>query len=431
MSQFPPAQYNLEELMHRNNVQLKGRGKVEKTLEQAPPMIEGNHDADISTFSIDTDDSNSGANTRTVSGSSSANTNNTPQYGQALVWKSDRVKAQDEFHRVRARVKPIAPEMFKEKAYPSNEPADIMPRKTTEWIDFKSQATKDRLGEVTKSLDQMQSQLRAADNMNKDGISKEKRTILPVFGDEPGQKKIADPLSTVLSQPTIWSSNAAKAPQSNWPTQAELLEYGDQRGYDQFGNRANRSLPPPRVPAAHSEMSFQEQNFVGAHPMDQTGPYYFNQQGNLADPTPEDVQKANDDMDNDPMFEAQAMQWLGSDLMDHVGRFKKPKVPNWQEKQRRQMAQMNGVASGGALGNVSGADQLLEKAEQMSKEETLIRQLAAKNGVPAMLSWKYIGRDPFNARVCVFVDKAGRMKRYDVGAGWLDDNGKPVSERKS
>ncbi|KPI40648.1 uncharacterized protein AB675_10674 [Cyphellophora attinorum] len=419
MSALPPAEYNLQELLIRNNPQLKGTAKADKSVRghETPVAWDSvEQDGEDSLLSVDTEESNSGANTTIVPDASSA-TSNTPQYGQALVWKSERVKAQEEYQRVRSRVKPIAPEMFKKQAYPSGQPAGVFPQNTTEWMEFKSDGTRARLNEVTLSLDQMQAQLNAASNMNRDGIGKEKRVILPAFGNGPGQKSLADEFSTVLSQPSIWSSNAADAPQSDWPSQAELLEHGDQRGYDQFGNRVNRSLPPPRVPATHSEMSFQEQNFVRAHPLDQVGPYYYNQEGRLANPHPDAVEEANDKMNNDPIFEANAMHFLGSALMDEIGRYKRPKVPDWQEKERRQKAELYSTAYGANFGPRPG---VFDSIEAMTEQETRVRRHAAANGVPALLSWRYHGPDIFDPNVSVFVEPDGTMKRYDHLVGWVD-----------
>ena len=73
---------------------------------------------------------------RVVSGSSSGNSTVVPQYGQALVWKSERAKASDELKRTKARVKPIAPELFNDHAYPTSGPANIFPRNTSEWMNY-------------------------------------------------------------------------------------------------------------------------------------------------------------------------------------------------------------------------------------------------------------------------------------------------------
>ncbi|KAJ4524937.1 hypothetical protein HRR75_000528 [Exophiala dermatitidis] len=60
---------------------------------------------------------------------------------------------------------------------------------------------------------------------------------------------------------------------------------------------------------------------------DQTGPIFCN------GPRPDEIHSNNAEMDNDPEFEAQGNFYLGSELMEELGEWKPPYVPEWQQEQ--------------------------------------------------------------------------------------------------
>ena len=271
-----------------------------------------------------------------------------------------------------------------------------------------SELAEDRLKDVTKSLGQMQSQLAAAGNMAADGIPREQRVLKPAFGTGPGQKNMPDIFGSVLSQPTIWSTNGAATSPAAWPTQAEFAAYGDNRPTNQFGARVDRALPPPRFPAPPG-LVHPGQNILPAFPMDQTGGLYRTAEGIVRRPYCDEVEAANKEMDEDPEFEAQAMHFLGADLMAEIGRSqKKSAVPSRGGNTRRRAG---GAGAGGAA--------------TMSEEEAFARQHAAAAGVPVPPGYTYVRRDPFNPNGVIFADERNIVRLYSFEEGWV-----PKKEQK-
>ncbi|ETN37965.1 uncharacterized protein HMPREF1541_07588 [Cyphellophora europaea CBS 101466] len=260
-----------------------------------------------------------------------------PVYGHALTWKSKNTKAKDDYTRVRRNVRTVAPEQFVEKARPSNARADIFPRTVSEWQSFRADSVADRLKELQIDTQKLSDRVTATQNMEKDGIPREKRVPKSVFGGANG-KVFNNGLGPCLMQPTVFSDEHMRSARykADWPTQAEMLEDGDQRENHQVQTRAGRFLPAPRVPHDPNEpyISFKERAVIPQFPMDQTGPIYRNALGEIMDPFPAEVERENEIMNNDPTFEANALQYLGSDLMDEIGHYQPPFVPPWQSAQR-------------------------------------------------------------------------------------------------
>jgi hypothetical protein len=263
-----------------------------------------------------------------------------PVYGHALTWKSDTVRAKDEYNRVKRHVRTVAPEQFVDRAKPSMEPANIFPRDVKEWQAFKSDSVVDRMSDLAKDMKKMGEMVKATENMAKDGVPQAKRVPKAYFG--PKGKVFDDGLGPVLAQPSIWSEEYMKSdvPKAAWPSRAEMLEDGDSRENGQVRVRTGRHLPLPRFPQDPNEpyVSFKDRPAIPQYPLDQVGPIYRDSNGVAQEPTPAEIDAANEEMNNDPMFEAMALPLLGSDLMDEIGRWKKPVVPTWQERQRQAQA---------------------------------------------------------------------------------------------
>jgi hypothetical protein len=245
----------------------------------------------------------------------------TPHYGQALVWKSATVKNQEEYVRIRRHVRAIAPELFKDSARPTNERANIIPQTPTEWATFKWASVKAEVEDLEDNITKMSDQINSAEKLKTGGVPQEKRVPQSAFANKTGPTKFQDGRSAVLAQPSIWSGDHVHAdvPRAEWPSRAELLWHGDNRTHDASGKRLERSLPPPRVPAAKPDQSFSERLRIIPHALDQVGNLTANASECILKRTQQQIDAANHEMDNDAEFAAQAMHFLGGDLMSAIG----------------------------------------------------------------------------------------------------------------
>jgi hypothetical protein len=250
-------------------------------------------------------------------------------------WKSKDKQNEEEYQRIRKQVRHIAPEMFKDRGEPFGESCEIFPRSVAQWKAFKYDIyglRADELGDNAQKISDM------ADALKK--VPKEKRLIKSAFGE--GSQALKDGRGLLLSQPTIWSlahETSVGSQQAPWPTQAELLWYGDSRGYYFDGSRADRSLPRPRQPAIPG-ISFHDMPLVQQSAMDRPGPFFE------GGPHSVEIQDANAEMNDDVSVEWEGRVLLGAGLMEDTGEWQYPYVPVWRPAQdagdiSTQMAQMS------------------------------------------------------------------------------------------
>ncbi|EHY60810.1 hypothetical protein HRR83_000576 [Exophiala dermatitidis] len=243
-----------------------------------------------------------------------------PSHTSSITWKSKAVKEKEEFERVKQRVRHFAPEQFRAKAKPGHAPSEIFPQNVGEWITHKKEMLAMAEAEKQKNCDLLKAQILAQEK-----IPKHQRKLKPVFGKD--GKVFTNGLSPVLGLPTIWSAEYKGEP-APWPTVGEMQWNGDSRECVLARTKCGRFLPPPRVPAEpKSSVPFQDLPYKRQLPLDQTGPIFCN------GPRPDEIHSNNAEMDNDPEFEAQGNFYLGSELMEELGEWKPPYVPEWQQEQ--------------------------------------------------------------------------------------------------
>ncbi|KAK4947632.1 hypothetical protein LTR10_013578 [Elasticomyces elasticus] len=241
-----------------------------------------------------------------------------PSHTASTTWKSNNVKEQEEFDRVKQRVKHIAPEQFKAHAKPGKGPSGIFPQNVTEWTQHKKEILALAQAEQQKNLELLKGQI-----SSRAKIPKHQRKIKSVFGVD--GKIFKDGRSPVLAMPSIWSAEYQQTT-ADWPTVAELKWNGDSRECKLARTKCGRYLPPPRDPSDES-LTWHDQPFLRARSLDQTGPVY------TAGPRPDEVYEANDDMNNDPAFEKLGNLFLGADLMQELGEWRPVCVPTWWQEQ--------------------------------------------------------------------------------------------------
>ena len=143
------------------------------------------------------------------------------RHSQALTWKIKGYKEQElEYKAIRKSVKPIAPSLFLPGAG-----ADLFPQDAHEWVDFKWSLFGGLALELNENAEKTKAMMEALLS-----IPKNKRQIKSVFAKD--GKKFGDGLSPVLARGTVFSPEFVESGQADevgWPSQAELLEYGDNR----------------------------------------------------------------------------------------------------------------------------------------------------------------------------------------------------------
>ena len=230
------------------------------------------------------------------------------RHSQTLTWKAKgRKEAEDEYRMIRRQVKHIAPSSFND-----DEGYDIFPQNSQQWSYFKHDLYGMRADELEDNATKTKAMIEALQK-----IPKEKRKIESVF--EEDNKELHDGRSTVLAQWTVFSPEHVKSGAGDevmWPTQAEMLEYGDNRENANVRTRCGRYLPPPRKVGLAGE-SFLKKQTVDSYPLDQAGPIFPN------GPSYAEMGPANFDMDNDETFEEEAREVLDNGVLKEVG------LPNW------------------------------------------------------------------------------------------------------
>ena len=225
---------------------------------------------------------------------------------QSQTWKSEEAKQRDQFDRAKILLQYFAPEQFKNRAKPANEPANIVPQTFLQYqIHIK--------------------ELEAEKMLNKIAMleAKKKRTNLEPVGTAFNGKVFKSGRSSVLSQLTIWSNNfqpTKEHPQIAWPDHDQLREDGEKRENKFAPTRCGRFLPALRYPDTGV--------FMPQYHLDQVGP--LRSQG----PSPAVCMQENEAMDLDEAFEAKGVECLGNDLMAEVGHQQPRFVPEWLARQR-------------------------------------------------------------------------------------------------
>lgn len=239
-----------------------------------------------------------------------------PSHTSSVTWKSQAVKEKEEYERVKQRVRHFAPEQFKTNARPGRGPSEISPQNVCEWIAHKKEMLAMAEAERQKDCKLLKALIEAQTK-----IPKHQRKLKSAFGK--GGKIFKDGVSPVLALPTIWS---AEYPEkiANWPGSGELQWNGDSRQNVLAKTKCGRFLPPPRAPASPSQ-PFQEQPFLRQLPFDQTGPIFS------TGPRPDEVQINNANMNEDPEFEALGIHYLGAELMQEIGEWRRSFVSAWRQ----------------------------------------------------------------------------------------------------
>ncbi|EXJ69526.1 uncharacterized protein A1O5_07562 [Cladophialophora psammophila CBS 110553] len=233
----------------------------------------------------------------------------------SVTWKSQAVKDKEEYERVKQRVRHFVPEHFKANAKLGGRPSEIFPQTVAEWLIHKKEILALAEAEQKKNCEMLKAQIEARPK-----IEKSQRKIKSVFGES--GKIFNDGLSPVLGFPTIWSAEYL-GQVARWPSKGEMQWNGDNRQSMLAKTKCGRFLPPPRAPADPSA-PFREPAFLRQLPFDEAGPIF------CMGPRPDEIYVNNVDMDQDPQFEALGNVFLGAKLMQEVGEWRPPLVPEWQ-----------------------------------------------------------------------------------------------------
>ena len=241
-----------------------------------------------------------------------------PSHTASTTWKSNNIKEQEEFERIKQRVKHIAPEHFKPNAKPGRGPSEIFPQNPTEWTQHKKEILAIAQAEQQKNCELLKAQITARTKIPKN--QRKMKSVLGVDG-----KVFNDGRGPILAMPTIWSAEHSEV-EATWPTLAELRWNGDSRECKLARTKCGRYLPPPRN-SSDPSLTWHDQPFLQASSLDQTGPVYT--QG----PRPDEVYESNEDMNNDLAFEELGNFFLGDDLMQELGEWRPGFVPEWRQEQ--------------------------------------------------------------------------------------------------
>lgn len=241
-----------------------------------------------------------------------------PSHTASATWKSNNVKEQEEFERTKQRVRHIAPEQFKPNAKPGKGPSEIFPQNVAEWLQHKKEMLAIVQAEQQKNCELLKNQI-----LVKTKLPKDQRKIKSGFGVD--GKVFNDGAGPVLARATIWSAEHSRVP-AKWPTLAELRWNGDSRECKLARTKCGRYLPPPRDPSDPSLM-WQDQPFLRATTLDQTGPVY------IVGPRPDEVYDHNAVMDKDLGFEKLGNFFLGDELMQEIGEWQPVFVPEWRKEE--------------------------------------------------------------------------------------------------
>ena len=163
---------------------------------------------------------------------------------QSQTWKSDEAKQRDQFDRRKILLQHFAPEQFKPRAKPANEPANIVPQTYLQYQIHKKE-------------------LEAEEMLNKIAFleAKKARSNLEPIRQAFNGKVFKSGRSSVLSQLTIWSDNfepTYEHPQIAWPDRDQLHEDGEKRENKFTPTRCGRflpALPLPRHRCLHAAVS--------------------------------------------------------------------------------------------------------------------------------------------------------------------------------
>ncbi|RMZ77004.1 hypothetical protein DV738_g4577, partial [Chaetothyriales sp. CBS 135597] len=134
------------------------------------------------------------------------------------------------------------------------------------------------------------------------------RPVKSVFGPEGKAMEFAG--SSVLCLPTIWSDyQPGDAPQSVWPTLAELRTHGDNRAKSGL---TYRTLPLPRAQDMTGVRSFEQLKFIYPLPMDEVRPEFS------SGPTYAEYKWRNAEIDRDEYFNYEMKNKLGEQLYNEI-----------------------------------------------------------------------------------------------------------------
>lgn len=228
------------------------------------------------------------------------------RHSQTLTWKANK-EEEDEYRMVRKQVSHIAPALFQDE-----DAGDIFPQNIRQWSRFKHDLYGMRADELDDNTEKTKAMIEALHK-----IPKKQRKIESAFGED--GKKLHDGRSTVLAQWTVFSSEHVESGDGGevmWPTQAEMLEYGDNRENVNVRTRCGRYLPPPRKVGTANE-SFLKKKIMDPYLLDKAGPVFPN------GPSYAEMETANFEMDNDDKFEEEARGVLDEGLLKEIG------LPDW------------------------------------------------------------------------------------------------------
>ncbi len=241
-----------------------------------------------------------------------------PSYTSTRTWKSPAIKDQEEYERLRQRVRHFAPEQFKPNAKPGRGPCEIVPRNVIEWRAHQLEMLNIAEAENNRNCELLKAKIEAQPK-----IPKQHRKLKSAFGE--GGKVFTDGLSPVLGLPTIWSAEHLQQT-ATWPSKAEFQWNGDSRECSLAKTKCGRYLPPPRT-SAEATKPMREPKFIKPLSMDETGPVFS------SGPYASEVHACNLEMDNDPAFEAHGAFFVGAGLMEEVGEWKPAFIPDWRQEQ--------------------------------------------------------------------------------------------------
>jgi hypothetical protein len=253
-------------------------------------------------------------------------------YTKTLTWKSQAVKDQEQYDRIRQRVRRFAPEQFKAHAKPGGEPSEIFPQNVAEWIVHKKEMLAMAEAENMKNCQLLKDQIEAHPK-----IPQAQRKIKSAFGE--GGKTFTDIRTPVLAIGSIWARDNIPDP-APWPGKVELRSHADGGGFSYANGTWAGYLPHPRYPAdiaAYLVAPGQEAPFFPQLPFDTAASLFPN------GPDLYEMYASNQEMNSDPQFEAAGSSYMGSELMNEIGHWKPVFVPKWQQEQRAAQGQAMAV----------------------------------------------------------------------------------------
>ncbi|RMD44542.1 hypothetical protein DV735_g557, partial [Chaetothyriales sp. CBS 134920] len=208
----------------------------------------------------------------------------------SAAWDSEDSEELARFGDASNKISRIAPDFVKSPLFPQN---------LDQWSDLGLSCTDDELVIKHDEKKALGSRTEVELSAPAQGC-----TVKSIFG--PQGKQMEFEGSSVLGLPTIWSDyQPAEAPQSVWPSLAELRTHGDNRA--EIG-LSYRTFPLPRAQDMTGTRSFEQLQFIYPLPMDEIRPEF------TSGPTYAEYKQRNAEYDHDESIMYEMEMLLGEKL---------------------------------------------------------------------------------------------------------------------